>query len=507
VIGAFSSGVAGAWGIAYDTDANDLWLSNIAANNGDDRDYRLLPDGTLTGDTIDENDAIGVFAADGAYNPRTKTFWRVDAVGIGSSCIFELDPAALAVTGNRLCPETGTSERGLAYDSTTDSYYMASWNDGAVKRFTSDGTFVESAIVNEPISGLAFNPSTRHLFALVNLADQGHNVIVYDTANGFATVGAFPVTDDSGADVLVDGAPAGLDNDCDGNLWIVDQVHQTILEAVSGERGWCPNDIAWLTTDPATGTIEPEGSLPVTLTFDTAGLFAGLHQAQLQIATDTPYAVAPIGVSFTVLFRDVAEDAPPGTDPYAPFIYGAAGAQIMPGCDQNGYLFCPNEGTSGPSGLVIRADMAAYVWKAVHGAFAPPPVYAGVFADVNPFDRNADYIQGVYDDGITAGCQAPGEALRFCPRQTIPRGQMAVFVEKGKRGAAFVPPPCSGTFVDVACPPTPSDPYGDWIELLFTDGVTAGCQTDPALFCPGQAIPNEQMAVFLVRAFQIPHLP
>ncbi len=179
----------------------------------------------------------------------------------------------------------------------------------------------------------------------------------------------------------------------------------------------------------------------------------------------------------------------------------------MPGCDQNGFLFCPDEETSGASGLVIRADMAAYVWKAVHGAFAPPPVYAGVFTDVNPFDRNADYIQGVYDDGITAGCQMPGEPLRFCPQQTIPRGQMAVFIEKGKRGADFVPPPCEGLFGDVACPPTPSDPYGDWIELLYADGVTAGCQADPALFCPNRSIPNEQMAVFLVRRFDIPHLP
>ncbi|HEY2796296.1 MAG TPA: hypothetical protein VGK26_00275 [Thermoanaerobaculia bacterium] len=507
VIGSFSSGVAGAWGIAFDTDASDLWLSNIAANNGDNRDYRLLPDGTFTGDTIDENGAIGVFAADGAYNPLTKTLWRVDAVGIGSSCIFELDPAALTVTGNRICPETGTSERGLAYDPTTDTYYIGSWNDGAIKRFSSDGTLLESAIVNEPISGLAYNPTTRHLFTLVNIADQGHNVIVYDTANAYAIVGAFPITDASGADVLVDGAPAGLDADCDGNLWVVDQVHQTILQAVSGERGWCPNDIAWLTTDPASGTVDPEAPLPVTLTFDSAGLFAGLHQAQLQFRTDTPYSVAPVGVDFTVRFRDVAENDPAGTDPYAPFVYGAAGAQIMPGCDQNGFLFCPNEATSGTSGLVIRADMAAYVWKAVHGAFAPPPVYTGIFTDVNPFDRNADYIQGVYDDGITAGCQLPGEPLRFCPQQTIPRGQMAVFIEKGKRGAAFVPPPCTGVFGDVSCPPIPSDPYGDWVELLWSDGITAGCQADPTLFCPGLAIPNEQMAVFLVRAFSIPFLP
>ena len=135
-----------------------------------------------TGDSIDENAAIGAFAADGAYNALTKTFWRVDAVDEGSSCIFELDPAALAVTGNRICPETGTSERGLAYDATTDTYYIGSWNDGAVKHFSSSGELLDSAVVNETISGLAYNPTTRHLFALLNLADQGHNVVVYDAA-------------------------------------------------------------------------------------------------------------------------------------------------------------------------------------------------------------------------------------------------------------------------------------------------------------------------------------
>jgi len=503
----FPTAITWGWGTAYDTDAGELWLSNIGAGGGDNHDYGLLPDGTLTGDSIDENGAIGAFAADGAYNALTKTFWRVDAVEEGSSCIFELDPAALAVTGNRLCPETGTSERGLAYDATTDTYYIGSWNDGAVKHFSSTGELLDSAVVNEPISGLAYNPTTRHLFALLNLADQGHNIVVYDAANGYAPVGAFPITDASGAPVLGEGSPAGLDSDCEGNLWIVDQDHQIVYEAVSGERGWCPTDIAWLSEAPSSGSVDAGAEQPVTVTFDAAGLFAGLHQAQLQFRTDTPYRVSPVGIDFTVRFLDVSEDEPAGADPYERFIYGAAGAQIMPGCDQNGYLFCPNAATSGASGLVIRADMAAYVWKAVHGAFAPPPVYTGVFTDVNPFDRNADYIQGVYDDGITVGCQLPGQPLRFCPLQTIPRGQMAVFIEKGKRGVSFVPPPCVGLFADVTCPPTASDPYGDWIEILFADGITSGCDANPPRFCPALPIPNEQMAVFLVKAFGIPHLP
>jgi hypothetical protein len=64
-----------------------------------------------------------------------------------------------------------------------------------------------------------------------------------------------------------------------------------------------------------------------------------------------------------------------------------------------------------------------------------------------------------------------------------------------------------GVFTDVPCPPDAGRPFGDWIELLDGDGITAGCNPagQPAAFCPARAIPNDQKAVFLVKAFQIPH--
>ena len=39
--------------------------------------------------------------------------------------------------------------------------------------------------------------------------------------------------------------------------------------------------------------------------------------------------------------------------------------------------------------------------------------------------------------------------------------------------------------------------------------MTAGCNAagDPPAYCPQRPIPNQQMAVFLVKAFAIPHLP
>jgi hypothetical protein len=82
---------------------------------------------------------------------------------------------------------------------------------------------------------------------------------------------------------------------------------------------------------------------------------------------------------------------------------------------------------------------------------------------------------------------------------------MAVFLIKTSKGTAHVPPPCTGHFNDVPCPATPDFPYSDWIEELFNDGVTAGCQLDPGydppVFCPNANILRQEMAVFLTRTF------
>ena len=80
-----------------------------------------------------------------------------------------------------------------------------------------------------------------------------------------------------------------------------------------------------------------------------------------------------------------------------------------------------------------------------------------------------------------------------------------MFILKGEHGPGYVPPPCAETHVfdDVPCPPTPEAPFGDWIGQLSVEGITAGCGGNN--FCPTAGIPNEQMAAFLVKAFQIPH--
>jgi hypothetical protein len=489
VLNAYSTGLAHGWGVAFNTDAGDFWLSNPVIMGGNDRDYRYLTDGTLTGDTIDDSGWVAEFAADGAYNPRTGKLWRVN-VG-GDDCIYELDPVARAATGNRICPDFGTSERGLAYNPADDTYFAGSWNDGIIQHFDASGTILDSAYVAVPISGLAFNSSNGRLYAMTNHdLLQGFDVYVFDTRNHYAVVGGFFITA-GGTPILGAMAGAGMEIDCNGHLWLVDQVSQSIFEAETGETGVCAFDeIPWLSEDPTEAAVSSGATLPVTCTFDSTGLGPGLRQAQLMFHTDTPYVVSPVAVDFTVRFLDVAD-----ASIFQAFVYGAAGAGVMPGCDPAGFLFCP-------VAQVTRADMAGFILRAVHGAGFVPTPYAGAFHDVQAGDYNADYIQSFFEEGYTVGCGAGN----FCPDAVHTRGQTAVFILKGVHGTGYQPPPCASTheFDDVPCPPTGGAPFGDWIGQLFTEGITAGCGGND--FCPGAGIPNEQMATFLVKAFAIPHL-
>lgn len=86
----------------------------------------------------------------------------------------------------------------------------------------------------------------------------------------------------------------------------------------------------------------------------------------------------------------------------------------------------------------------------------------------------------------------------FCPRDLVPRADMAMFLEKMKRGRDFVPPPAKNIYTDV-----PRDSLqAAWIEQLAADGITKG--TSPTTFAPTDTVPREQMAAFIVRLLRSP---
>ena len=53
--------------------------------------------------------------------------------------------------------------------------------------------------------------------------------------------------------------------------------------------------------------------------------------------------------------------------------------------------------------------------------------------------------------------------------------------------------------------PCPGGFAVDYIEGIFAAGITVGC--GGGNYCPNAGITNAQMAVFLVKAFNVPFLP
>ena len=198
-----------------------------------------------------------------------------------------------------------------------------------------------------------------------------------------------------------------------------------------------------------------------------------------------------VGGSFTDVSSDLV------ADPYYPSIETLLHHQVSVGCG-DGTQFCPTAATT-------RQEMAVFLLKASQGTGYDPPDCAGLFSDVpcTPGAGFSDWIEDLYARGITAGCQAAGNPLAYCPTRDVLRSEMAVFLLRASQGAGYDPPDCVGLFADVAC--TPGSGFADWIEDLYNRGTTSGCQApgDPLSYCPDHDILRQEMAVFLVKTFAL----
>jgi hypothetical protein len=112
------------------------------------------------------------------------------------------------------------------------------------------------------------------------------------------------------------------------------------------------------------------------------------------------------------------------------------------------------------------------------------------FPDVPTSQQFYKFIENLFHNGITGGCGGGA----YCPVGSTTRGQMAVFLLKGKHGKSYIPPPCSGVFPDVSCP----SQFADWIEELYHEGITGGC--GGGNYCPSNPVRRDQMAAFLLKA-------
>ena len=131
------------------------------------------------------------------------------------------------------------------------------------------------------------------------------------------------------------------------------------------------------------------------------------------------------------IFTDVPCPATPQF-PFSDWIEDLSTRNITAGCASDPgppatQQYCPDRD-------VLRSEMAVFLLKTSQGSGYVPPACAGIFSDVpcpaTPQFPFSDWIEDIYGRGITAGCQAPGDPLAYCPDNDVLRQEMAVFLTK-----------------------------------------------------------------------------
>ena len=150
--------------------------------------------------------------------------------------------------------------------------------------------------------------------------------------------------------------------------------------------------------------------------------------------------------------------------------------------------FCPGE-------PVDRSTMAVWLVRALEDE-EPPAIGESRFDDVDAAVRWAPYVERIAQLGITSGCKV--EPLRYCPDQSVTRGQMATFLVRAfdleRAGPAG--------FTDIA-----GSVHEDNVNALAAARITSGCKVEPLRYCPDRSVTRGQMATFLARALGIAEAP
>jgi hypothetical protein len=100
------------------------------------------------------------------------------------------------------------------------------------------------------------------------------------------------------------------------------------------------------------------------------------------------------------------------------------------------------------------------------------------------------YVGTLEEDGVVNGCAA----TKFCPENTLTRGQMAKVIIRGLGESTDT---YRGYFDDVPS----SHIFWPYIEAMKELGITAGCTT--SRYCPNANVTRAQLATFLARAMGI----
>jgi lysozyme len=145
---------------------------------------------------------------------------------------------------------------------------------------------------------------------------------------------------------------------------------------------------------------------------------------------------------------------------------------ITTGCSST--KFCPG-------GTVTRGQMASFLARALK----LPDTTKDYFRDDDGSTHEAN-INRLAKAGLTTGCSA----TRYCPGNSVTRGQLATFLARVLDLSAT----SNDYFVD-----DDSSTHESNINRIARAGLTSGCDTDR--YCPTSVLTRGQMAAFLHRTF------
>jgi S-layer homology domain len=205
------------------------------------------------------------------------------------------------------------------------------------------------------------------------------------------------------------------------------------------------------------------------------------------------------------VFIDTFGSIPPaGVENYDTYLAAWTGPNInnltLVGCDDDDALGYQSQlSLSAVQGTTYYIEVAQYNGELPNGDLEIPTggtlqLHVSSFQDAPGNYWAWRYVEGLYNAGVTAGCNV--SPLMYCPSNPVTRDQMAVFLLKAEHGSGYTPPTATGIFQDV-----PTNYWAAaWIEQLAAEGITAGCSSSPMLYCPTTVVARDQMAVFLLKA-------